>query len=216
MPEEQNQVQEQAPQLEEHAPAPTAPAAKPKGKSNGCVIAIIIVAIIVVLIGVGIFMAYRYVKSKVNISKDSASVNIGGNQSSISTTGSTYDTVTEQNPTVDIIKRTNDSLKPIFAKVYGGAKVNAWTSLETDSGSLGYATKNKVTAESYAQVETELTSAGYVKSSNYSSSDGAIISATKGDTDVVIYLSSSEGDTAITVTISKVIADSSVSTDTAE
>lgn len=211
MPEEQNQAPEAAPAA---TPAPQVPATplpaeaaktapQAKGKSNGCLIAVIIVVVILVLIGGGIYMAYRYVKSKVNIDTNSSTVSIGDSTVSTSNTGDTYGTVTEQTLTQDLAKSIDSSIKPIVTKLFGGAKIKSWVAYDTNSGSIGYTTKNAVTSALIVNLPTELGSAGYTVSSNISEQDGAVISAIKGTDTVMIYLNTKDSANDVTVSFSR-------------
>lgn len=224
MPEDQNQAPAPAAPEPQAAPAsapqptPAAPqpqaAGKTAKKTNGCLIAVIVVVVILVLAGIGIYLVSRFVWNKVSdtvkTDGNSTSINLGDTKGSVSTSGDSYADTTEQTPTVALISNVNNEVKPILAKVLGGAKTSAWSSLDADSGSITYITKNAVTAGDYAKIKDGLTAIGYISDADYSSSDGSMLSVKKGNIQVVSYLSTSE-DSAhdITVTVSQTTADTS-------
>lgn len=220
MPEEQNQAPAPAdPVAAAPANPQTAPAAGGKApkKSNGCMIAIIVVAVIVVLTGIGIFVAYKFVKNKVtstiNTDNGSTTINLGDNKGSVSNSGDSYEGTTDQKPTVDIVKNADNDLKPIFTSLFGGAKTNSWSSVDTSSGSLGYITKNKVTANDYAKIKDKLTTAGYTSSSDYNSSSGSMITVTKADITITIFLNTDDQADTIVVTVSQQAPETDASTE---
>jgi len=208
MPEEQNQAPVEAPQQAAAGAAPAEGQAskesvKTKGGNKGCTVAIIIVGVIIIFLAVGSYFAYRYVKSKININHDSTTLNVGDSTISGSNTGNTYSTVTEQTLTQDLAKTVDSDLNPILSKLFGDVKIKDWAAYQSDSGSIGYITKNTVTNELIATVQTELSTAGYTDISNMSQQSGGVFSGVKNDNYVVIYLDSSENPNDITVTFNK-------------
>jgi len=203
---EQNQTQSEPSQAASQNTAPE----KAKTGNKGCVVAIIVVAVIVLLGVVGVYLGYRYVKSKINIDKDSSSITVGNTTVNSSTSGDTYATVTEQTITSTLGKEIDSTIKPILNKIYGDTKVKAWSSFDNDSGSIGYVTKNKVTNESISQIEPSLKSTGFSSTLSSVDQSGGVVSGILGDNTVYIYLDSSDNTNDITVAFSK----SSTATDT--
>ena len=216
MPDEQKEVPTPSP---EQAAAPAAPQQTPvadqtptappaKKKTNGCVIAIIIVAVLIVLGGIAAFFAYKYVSNKVSnvidTSEDSASINIGDTKSSVSTSGSSYDQVTEQTPTVDYLKNANTELSPVFREVFGGAKLNAWVSLDSSNGNLTYTTKDKISPEDYSVLKGKLSAIGYVSTEQeFTSGEGSMLFFTKGELSLNVILNTDDTSNSVLVNVSK-------------
>lgn len=186
------------------APTPqqaAAPAAAPKKKTNAGVI-VLIVILVVILVGGGIgYGIYRFVKNRVknavsDVIKDSTGVST--DTTNVGTDADDYSAIKEVTPTDDFSKSLNNTIKPILANLFGGAKLNLWSSSD-DGSTLYYTTKDKVDPSKYASIESAFTNAGYTKQGNYNSSDSFLAYFDKGE-DSLYITSTSENTFSVVAT----------------
>jgi hypothetical protein len=201
---EEQQTAAPAPSPAPAAPAPSqpAPAAAPapsKGKSNtGLVVLIVVLVILGVLIGGG-YLAYRWVKGKVTnaISENGVTTTTSdGSTVTTATSGSDdYGSSKDLTPADSFGVGVNNDIKPALATVAGGAKLNTVSS-EASGAALYYLTKNTLKTSDGQSISAELQKKGYTQDSITTSSDGFLLSMTKGTTSLII---SGSGERAVSV-----------------
>lgn len=187
VPAEQTAAGAAAPQ----APTP-AQAAAPKKKTNVGVIILIIILAILILGGGISYGVYRFVKNRVKnaVSDIASTAGVSTDTSNVGTDLSDFSAVKDTTPTDSLLKSVNDTIKPIFKKLFGDAKLSLWSSLG-DGGTLSYTTKDTIDTADYANLEAEIVKAGYTKNSSYNSSEAFLAYFTKGDTEITVATSSS-------------------------
>lgn len=174
-------------------PAPAAsnaPAANSSGKkSNTALIVVIVLVVVIGLVAAGSYFAYKYIKNKVKtaVNEVSTTTSTGGTVSGSLTDN--YSDSKDLTPSTDFAVGINNDAKPVFASLFGGAKLNIVSS-EQDSASLYYLTKNSVAVGDGDKVSAELVKKGYSQDSLTNSGDGFVLYMTKGN--ISLFVTSSD------------------------
>ena len=189
------------------APSSTAPAPNTakKGGNKTCLIAVIVIVALIFLGAGGLYIGYRYLKSKINIStsENSSSFKVGDTEVNTSSNSDSYvyNDIKSQTPNNALLKTTDSEIAAILQKLYGGSKLKTWASVDTKSGSLDYITKNTITSESFVSLENEIKNVGYSETQNYSSQDSVVITGKKNNVSVSITSDISIHNNEIMVTV---------------
>ncbi|MEW6171980.1 MAG: hypothetical protein AB1510_02785 [Bacillota bacterium] len=72
-----------------------------------------------------------------------------------------FDKVQEMAPTGDVCKAVHAELQPVFAKVFGGAKLSMFFQMGEGGNHMTYALKRRTAAEDVEPLKKELDSKGY-------------------------------------------------------
>ena len=189
-----------------HAPAPAAPSQSPAKKgSRTCLIVAIIILVLALLGACGIYIGYRYVKSKINISSNDDSSSLKIRDTEVNTTNNRdsydYNDIKSQTPNNALLKTTNSEIEAILQKLYGGSKLRTWASIDTKSGSLDYITKNTISSKSFVSLENEIKNIGYTDTQNYSSQDNTFINGKKNNITISISSDISVHNNEIMITV---------------
>jgi hypothetical protein len=184
------------------APASTpaqTPASAPKKSNAGLIIAIVLIVILLVLGGGG-YLTYRYIKGRVSNVVSNVENNTSSSSSSTTNSSGSYDSAKDLTPTGALIIATNNDVKPILEKIYGGAKLQSWTMITEDYGYAGYIVKRDSNDTDATAIGTALIAKGYAQQSNTQNETGSIMIFTKGNGSLTIEVGT---DNVINITITQ-------------